>query len=64
MTTPDPETTTPILQELIPMPYACCSLTRLNGGTASFVYRGELRVPLHGTSTVILKHGGEVLAGF
>ena len=67
--TPDPEITSPILDELLSTPYACSSLSRLSGGTANFVYRGTLRVPLDdpaGTSnsTVILKHAEEFLAGF
>lgn len=67
MTPPDPAITSQILDELLSTPYACSSLSRLSGGTANFVYRGTLRVPLcdpAGTSTVILKHAEEFLAGF
>ncbi|KAI6715787.1 hypothetical protein B2J93_1148 [Marssonina coronariae] len=38
-------------------PFACTSLTRLSGGTANFVYRGILTVPLpDGSETVVIKH--------
>lgn len=61
----DAEITTPFLNELSTTPYACSTLTRLSGGTANFVYRGELRQPLDdGTTTVVLKHAEEFLAGW
>jgi hypothetical protein len=38
-------------------PYACTSLVKLSGGTANFVYRGNLVVPLDdGTKTIVIKH--------
>ncbi|KAL4907442.1 hypothetical protein BDW74DRAFT_124355 [Aspergillus multicolor] len=44
-------------------PFACSSLTRLSGGTANFVYRGNLSQPLaDGTKTVIVKHAEDYLA--
>jgi len=51
-----------ILQELSETPYACSSLTQLIGGTANFVYRGNLARPflandgLTIAKTVIIKH--------
>ncbi|KAK4160448.1 kinase-like domain-containing protein [Cladorrhinum sp. PSN259] len=51
-----------ILQELSETPYACSSLTQLTGGTANFVYRGNLARPFPANDgltiakTVIIKH--------
>lgn len=53
-----------LLQELSQTRYACSDLTKLNGGTANFLYRGNLLQPLDpqdgatGTTgkTVVVKH--------
>jgi hypothetical protein len=38
-------------------PYACTSISKLSGGTANFVYRGILAVPLtDGSNTIVIKH--------
>ena len=38
-------------------PYACISLIALSGGTANFIYRGELLKALEdGSRTVVIKH--------
>lgn len=45
-----------ISQSLSETPYACSTLTQLNGGTVSFVYRGLLRGPLEdGSKGIIVK---------
>jgi hypothetical protein len=37
--------------------YACSSLEKLSGGTANFVFRGTLCVPLgDGAETIVIKH--------
>lgn len=54
----------PLLRELSQTRYACSNLTKLNGGTANFLYRGKLVQPLgsqdratdSATDTVIVKH--------
>lgn len=53
-----------LLRELLQTRYACSNLTKLNGGTANFLYRGKLLQPLDSqdaaadsaTDTVIVKH--------
>lgn len=53
-----------LLKELSQTRYACSELTKLNGGTANFLYRGNLLKPLdtqdgvagEGTKTVVVKH--------
>jgi hypothetical protein len=52
-----------VMQELSKTPYACSSLTLLNGGTANFLFRGILTQPLSdGTNTVIIKHSKEFVS--
>jgi len=44
-------------------PYACTSLVKLSGGTANFVYRGNLVVPFEdGTKTIVIKHTEDYVA--
>ncbi|KAH8765989.1 kinase-like domain-containing protein [Diaporthe sp. PMI_573] len=53
-----------LLKELSQTRYACSDLTKLNGGTANFLYRGRLLKPLDlpdgaaesATETVVVKH--------
>jgi len=46
-----------VQQSLKDGPYACTSLAALTGGTANFIYRGELLKPLEdGSKTVVIKH--------
>lgn len=53
-----------LLKELSQTRYACSKLTKLNGGTANFLYRGNLLQPLDpqdgaiepATKTVVVKH--------
>ena len=57
-----------LLSELAATKYACSSLTRLNGGTANFVYRGILTNPEYIEATkkvkanVIIKHTTDFVA--
>lgn len=53
-----------LLSELSQTRYACSDLTKLNGGTANFLYRGTLLQPLDpqdaapesSIETVVIKH--------
>lgn len=53
-----------LLKELSQRRYACSDLTKLNGGTANFLYRGTLLKPLErqdgaeesANKTVVVKH--------
>jgi hypothetical protein len=57
-----------VLSELSATKYACSSITRLNGGTANFVYGGVLSNPVSiGTAeqekvNVIIKHTTDFVA--
>lgn len=57
-----------VLSQLASTKYACSSITRLNGGTANFVYRGTLTDPESIGSTepqkpnVIIKHTTDFVA--
>lgn len=57
-----------VFSQLASTNYACSSITRLNGGTANFVYRGVLRIPESIGSTeqerpnVIIKHTTDFVA--
>lgn len=53
-----------LLEQLSQTRYACADLTKLNGGTANFLYRGTLLEPFESqdaaaervTKTVVIKH--------
>lgn len=46
-----------VQDQLSGTPYACTSLAIVNGGTANFLFRGNLARPLpDGEKTVVLKH--------
>jgi hypothetical protein len=51
-----------LLGQLSQTPYACAAVIKLSGGTANFVYRGNLIQPLRkdtdlaATNTVVIKH--------
>lgn len=54
-----------ILTQLANMRYACSSLVLLCGGTANYVYRGQLREPFEdGTVEIVIKHGEAFAAQF
>ncbi|PSS03768.1 kinase-like domain-containing protein [Coniella lustricola] len=47
-----------ILKELDPTAYACTSLRKLSGGTANYIFQGQLKNTLSdGTFQVVIKHG-------
>lgn len=48
-----------IFQELLQTQFACSSLVRLSGGTANFVYRGQLAST---NDSIIIKHTKDYLA--
>ncbi|KAK1750911.1 kinase-like domain-containing protein [Echria macrotheca] len=51
-----------VLDALSRTRYACSTLTPLSGGSANFVFRGELRTPIDPeTKTVIVKHSTDFL---
>lgn len=57
MAEPTTDISTQIQESLKDTPYACKTLTKLSGGTANFVFRGILAVPLaDGSKTVVAKH--------
>jgi hypothetical protein len=50
-------------KELEETEYACSELLPLTGGTANFIYRGQLRQPLpDGTHEILVKHGEAYVA--
>lgn len=52
-----------IKEELNGTPYACDLIQSLTGGTANFIYRGQLSKPLEdGTREVVIKHGEGFIA--
>ena len=52
-----------VQESLKATPYDCTSFVKLSGGTANFVYRGTLAVPLEdGSKTVVVKHSESYVA--
>lgn len=64
----DAEIEASVLSGLAATKYACSSITRLNGGTANFVYRGVLKNPVSTAATeeekknVVIKHATDFVA--
>lgn len=51
------EITLKVQESLQNTPFACSKLEKLSGGTANFVYRGNLKTKLDdGSETVVIKH--------
>lgn len=48
-----------IAQELSKTPFACSSLSRLSGGNANFVYRGN---PSSSPDSIVIKHSKDYVA--
>jgi hypothetical protein len=53
-----------VIAQLASTEYACSSITRLNGGTANFVYRGQPNKNNHDDSSgvIIIKHTQDFVA--
>ncbi|KAI0153322.1 kinase-like domain-containing protein [Xylariaceae sp. FL1272] len=51
-----------VLDQLRGSVYACSKLTKLNGGTANFLYRGALKKPLAGAKSIIVKVSTDFVA--